>query len=478
MKPEISDNAMKLANDLSNQGIYLEPKSGSIFEPLITELCEIGSVEPSYSVEEFKRKVNETLIDSRPNIFAAFEENDPDAEQTIEGNTFDIVCDDTRKQLTAVIDRVMGTMRDEVLPSIVKVANATMGDIAELLDGNNIRIQIKDDKSNMAIWSNPSFQQLLIWGDKEIKGNSSTVSATFPDIAIEVLAERIKTGEDLLDAEIDEYLNEFDRVTLIEHTFHECFARNEEKVYPGQTKLGESIVAFLLAMSFHEDCPDGVGGVELDAFRKEMMAIAKYHSAVLLETMSHYLYNCNRDRLVVANVNPGMFYESDCTIVVNARLINRFYDMGGTVDGLLGNSLNNMQGDFHQLLENNFKNERAWANFIRMESTRHDNDFQRHFLNSLRKHLYAFSEENKYKLTENDIEYLFDKSHYITKENAFDFISARMNEFFFKNDEYGYILRCLNATTAKFPEMNPDEALVFVMVDWLADWALSQINVR
>ena len=477
MKAGISDNAIKLATDLSNHSIYLAPKKGSIFEELVDELCEMVPAKAVYTVEEYQRTVNDHLESVRPSIFASFEQNDPDAEQVIEGSPFELVCEQVQEELTAVIDGVMGAMKTEVLPSIVSIANDTMAAINDQLSGIDLRVNIVGDKSDMAIWANPSFIKLLAWGDKEISGAATSNKAMFSDLSIEFLADRIKTGEDLLDAEINEYLNEFDRITLIEHTFHEVFARNEEGVYQGQTKLGEAIVAFLLAMSFHNELPDGVRGVELGEFRAEMMAIAKHYSALLLETMSNYLFNTQRERLVLHLPSSAALYEHGAEVVVNARLVNRFYEMGGTVDGILGNVLDGCHGDLHTLLDSNFKNEHKWRDFIRMETLRHEDNFQRHFLLALRQRLYRHAEETGTTISDADMEKLFDSMHYITKETAFEFISTQVNELFYKNKEYAYLIKCLNVTTAKFPEMNPDEALSFAMIDWLAEWAISQVNV-
>lgn len=481
MNGNISPRVLNIAEALMDRGVFLKTIKGSLLDDLVNEYCDTVKPNEVCTVEGYVSKINDLLIASRPNIFVGFEDNnDNEGGMIIEGNTVDIVAQTAVDNLHSFVSEIMENVNTIVLPTISAIVTELDELMQARLSGADIKVTIVNDDSAFALWNNPLLHELFdSLSDDEVVPFSTTRNVEFEDLSIEVLSNALPTGLDLLDAEIAEYLGNYDLVELIEHTFHEVFARNEPGEYVGQSKLAEAVVAFLLANKFLADTPDGASGVEINSFNIEMRAIATHYRNIIKSTIEQFNFAEKYGRLIISTPTNNDFYTTGSEFRVNGRLINKFYELGGTADGILGSVIteHGYVTDMETLLARNTAHENAWHAFMRLEESRLMDNYHRIYVSNLRTLMFKYAAANGYTINESDVDCIFEVETTVTRETGFAFASALINDVFFGNKEYKIIISKLGETCIKYPEMTKEEAMNYVLIDWLVEWAVSQIKI-
>lgn len=483
MRATISPIALQLAEVLHGMGVYLEPKKNSIFEGLVEELCEPVKNTEVESVESWASNVNDIFANARPSIFKMGNEDinqDPDEPMEI-GIAYDAILAPTIKEVSTVASGVAYSVNNVVLPAIREIFDNTIEAINDKIETGAIKCNVVTDKSECAIWSNPMLISLL--GDKSTGTDSKDArlggDIQFEDPSTEFLMGCLQTGNDLLDAEINEYLDQFAKQELVEHTFHEIFAKNERGVYKGQGQEPENLVAFLMARYLAANIPDGCVGAEHEEYMRLMYRVANYYGGEVSRYIAIYSHHCQIRRLVVESALRGSEFNEGATIVVNGRLYNEYLEKGGNVDALLGNNISeNSDINLDRILEKQSQLMMSWANHISYAQAKLTDNFQRTFSVEIRNQIMKHAAANNLKVDVKKVdEILFERDYPITKANAFDIACKVVVKSLYPNEEFLLIIRNMNALAEQFKDITKETLFELALIDWLVDWALTHLNI-
>lgn len=476
----IKSISRELADYLASIGLYLSPKPNSVFAPIANTLAEEAKVDftDEVSSEAFVMKVNDRFDDIRPNVFAkSFEDNgEPEVEQ---GVVYDELCKSAIAELKPIVLGVINNLKNTVNPAINTIFENAYNCVSDQVEIGGVKLEVITNKNELAIWSNAAFLELVDGSLDDITSKqTASTELTFPDMEVAELLERLKTGNELIDAEVADYLKEYNAAQLVEHTYAEIFHNENATRYPGQGQLPESVVALLLTRNLFANIPEGAYGMEETPYQLELARVACWHAEVIQRFLRETEASEATDRLIVSFPNDGSMYQEDKAIVVCGKGYAKFLDLGGSVDAIYGSYVGPGKRRLHEILEIAPQLERQWLSHVAIAQSANLDDFQRKLCFELRRNIHQYAKDNGIKVNTDAVDMLFEDDFVIKPQNAFLKTRCHIIDALWKDTEYNSILSCVDAVCEKLEGIDFDEALELGIIEWLVLWSLSHINVE
>lgn len=469
----------QLADFLAQGGVFLAPKTNSVIAPLTEALVDMMPTEQVESSESLRKMTNATFESLRPNIFLASLEdnNDDEPEFTPTGIVYDEVVAKAIEELKPIVENVISDLKGTILPAVKSIFDKAYEVTADAVDTGSVKLSVRTNYSEKAIWTNSTLLSLLAATEKGNGIDKVAAELTFPVLSPEVLGDLIKTGDPVFDAEVLDYLKEFSLIELIEHTYNEIFNPPSDIRHPGQGKLPEALVAFLLAKRFEVDIPEGVAGMELDDYRAQMRKVARHYAYCIDVELQRFDTNRQTGYLIVSLPAPGAMFNDSDPIIVDGMVYERYLELGGGVDGIYGSYVSNRSRQMTDILENHAKLEREWHNQVALAQSAKRDDFQRIFIAELRRQVYLYANEHGMKADEKEIDVLYDTHISVDPQNAYEFARKHAIKALWKDTEYLTLVCCIDAVCAKYEEIEFDDAVELGIIDWLVKWALEHVQI-
>lgn len=470
----------QLTDYLTSIGLYIQPKPNSIFAPLAEALAEEAEAEftEDVSTESFVAQINANFDNKRPSIFAASFESAEEAEEVKAGVFYDELCLKAVAELKPIVLGIVDGLKNNVNPTISTIFENAYNRVSDMVETGGVKLSIETNRSELALWSNAAFGELLAhYVDKNSHQCIST-DITFPEMAVDNLVAAIKTGNGLIDAEVAEFLSEYNLANLVEHTYSEIFNVKEATRYPGQGQLPESVAAFFMVIHFMENIPEGCYGMEHDAYRNELGAVAAWHANYIVETVQGYLLDAQADRLIISFPSDGSMYDSSKAIVVCGVAYNKFLDQGGSVDAIYGSYVGTKERRMHEILADGPRLEQQWLTHVQIAQSSNLDDFQRKFVHELRRELYKYSEEHGIKLNTSAIDEMYERSFVLAPSDAFIKTRSIMIDALWPDTDYNAVLKAVDAVCDKLEGVEFDEALELGIIEWLVQWSMDHVEVK
>lgn len=472
----------QLADYLASVGLFLAPKPNSVYAPLVNGMVDEikGDFTEEVSSEALVAKINDHFDSRRPNIFAkSFESETLEEDAPVEeGVLYDEFCKAAVNEIKPIVLGIVDGLKNIVNPAINTIFEESYNSVSDQVETGGVKLAVVTNKNELAIWSNAAFVQLVSGAIDDISCHQVCSSEiTFPAMEVADLLQRIKTGNDLIDAEVADYLSNYNLSTLVEHTYGEIFNVAEATRYPGQGQLPESVVALLLTLNLMRDIPEGVYGMEETPYTLELARVACWHAKIIQAFLTETQLNATTDRLVVSYPNDGSMFAENEAIVVCGLGYAKFLDMGGSVDAIYGSYVGPQYRRLHEILEHASSLERQWLSHVTIAQSANLDDFQRKFVYELRRNIIKYGRDNDIKINDDAIETMFEDSFVVKPENAYSKVRPVILDALWEDTEYGNVLNCVDSVCDKLEGIEFDEALELGIIEWLVQWSLTHVDI-
>lgn len=470
----------QLADYLASIGLFLTPKPNSVFAPLADALAEEAKkdFDEDISSEDFVLKVNDHFDDIRPNMFAkSFEDNSEPVLE--EGVLYDELCIRAVDELKPIVLGILNGLKNIVNPGVNAIFETAFNCVSDQVEIGGVKLQVITNKNELALWTNAAFSQLVEGSIDDITAKQSVGGGlTFPDMEVADLLLRLKTGNELIDAEVADYLKEYNVSNLVEHTYSEIFNNENATRYPGQGQLPESVVALLLVRNMMADIPEGAYGLEEIPYQLELARVACFHATAIMRFMKETEVSKTSDRLIMSFPDQNSMYADDKAIVVCGRGYADFLEKGGSVDAIYGSYVGRRERGLHAILEAAPQLENQWLSHVNIAQSANLDDFQRKLCFELRRNIHQYAKDNNLTVDTDVVDCLFDDDFVIKPESAFMKTRGIIVDALWPKTEYNSVLKAVDAVCDKLQGIEFEEALELGIIEWLVQWALTHVNVN
>lgn len=473
----------QLADYLASIGLYLTPKPNSAFAPLADAIVSDVKLdfEGDVSSESLVAEINRQFDEKRPNIFAkSFEAVSIEEDAPIEeGVLYDELCNAAFGELNPIVMGIVDGLKNVVNPAINTIFEAAYNAVSDQIETGGVKLAVITNKNELPLWTNASFIELVNRSIDDISTHQRVnAELVFPPMEVTDLLQRIQTGNSLIDAEVADYLKEYNVEQLVEHTYGEIFNVETATRYPGQGQLPESVVALLLTLNFMQDIPEGVYGMEAQPYRLELTHVLCWHAKIISAFLAETAVSANVDRLIMSFPEDNSIFSEEKAIVVCGLGYAKFLDMGGSVDAIYGSYVGGQYRRMGEILAKAPQLERQWLTHVAIRQSANLDDFQRKFVFELRRNILKYAQDNDIKFIESAINQMFEDGYSIKPETAYAKVRPVIINALWPNTEYGNVLCCIDSVCEKLEGIDFDEALELGLIEWLTQWAMTHVNVN
>lgn len=471
----------QLADYLASIGLFLAPKPNSVFAPLVSGIVDDVKADFSEEIssEAFVAKINEQFDERRPTIFAKSFESLEESEEVVEGVIYDELCKAAMVELQPIVLGIVDGLKNIVNPAINTIFETSYNAVSDQIETGGVKLSVVTNKNELPLWSNAAFIQLVMGSIDDISAHQTINSEiVFPEMAVSDLVTRIKTGNDLIDAEVLDYLNNYNVENLVEHTYSEIFNVESATRYPGQGQLPESVVALLLTLNMMEDIPEGTYGMEHTPYRLELARVACWHAGIIASFLKETEVNASVDRLIISFPSDNAIFSEDKAIVVCGLGYEKFLDMGGSVDAIYGSYVGSQYRRTHELLEHAPRLERQWMSHVTIAQSANLDDFQRKFVHEIQRNIVRYANDNGINADMDVVDEMFDEGFQVKPDNAYKAVRPIIIDALWKGSEYTKVLDCVDSVCEKLEGIDFAEALELGIIEWLVQWSLTHIDVN
>ena len=474
----MSDTVKNLSRNLTDQlisgGIALSIKEDSLIAPIVGELLRpMESIETD-SVEALIKHTNAYFESNTPNPFA------PSMESEVVGNSVSIGVDAVLNDLKPIAVGIVETVRSNVLPAVNTIFERAYDTTSETVDRGGVLVSIETDGSENPIWKNPALAALVAdLNEASELGDNYITKLVFPNLPFESLNERLHSVNNILNESIDTLLGDCAEKVLTS-VYSEKFNTGGVVDTSVRCERLKNLIGLLLGISFREDIPDGVTGVD-DAGQYRAILDSFVDGCILHLVRAHaYTESITKSGRLVLEFPPQEdMFKGGAKILVNGFIYESWLEAGGSVDAIFGAYVSNTQPrNGADILANKPQLEREWVRRVGLAQSTLRDDFERVFTNELRREIYKYADEVGLKVDEKGIEKMYERTSSIDSHNCYGFARRAVVACLFADGDYLSVLEEVDAISAKVPGIELEDAIDLAIIDWLVGWALSMVNIK
>lgn len=473
----MSNTITKLAGTIADQviagGAHLKVKADSLLEPIVGEICRPMESAEVTSTESLIKHTNEYFRSTSPNPFATSME-----ETELLGNPVEMGLQGLVADIKPVAVGIISRVKDKVIPAVNEIFEKAYGSTQREVDRGGVMVEIKTDGSEKAIWQHPALIEMVNasaqTGDLE---EARLRTVVFPELDHETLLSNLHSVNTTLNIQLDELLAEADKNCLV-HTYNDIFNTGGERgeLVPNQTSY---LLGMLLAIGFKENVPDGVQGVgEASHYRLALDKVVDGCAAYIKRQCDAVNNFAKSGRLVLSYPAPGAEFRKGSEIIVNGLLYEAWLEAGGSVDAILGGYVSKDQPrNADLIMENQERLRREWVRHIGLAQSSLRDNFERVFLNALRREIHSYGKETGLTVETKAIEHMYERSSSIDPDNAYAFARRIVVKALFGEGDYLSILENIDNISNRVKGIELADAIELAIIDWLVDWALNMVVV-
>jgi hypothetical protein len=343
------------------------------------------------------------------------------------------------------------------------------------------------------IWSNPQLQGLVERFENVALSEAKT-TVSFPMIDGSALVEMLKTGIDSFDGVVQDWF-ENQPIDKPMQTYHKVFVggapvgRQTNAVHrtpEGDLDRNDLLLVFMIASNFEEHMPDGMT-VELDRVRLILSRIREQAGRAINAEFKRRDRDRRIKNLVYRVAKYDWEYTTDgrTTVMVNNDVYKAFLEEGGTPEAIYGAVVTGGSTEYHSLVENKEVNEKRWAKYAALHSQKVAAQIYTSQREAARRAMTKF-------INDQDVEELpldrVDMHQRVLKVlggmNPKDFqddltaIRCLVCDVLYAHTNVRMVLDAMDAAGTNDPNMNARECALMSVIDLVARWMASQINVK
>lgn len=473
----MTDTVKTLSRNLADKfiagGISLSVKEDSLIAPVIGELLRPMEAIETDSVEAMIKHTNNYFESVSPNPFATSMESD------IVGSPVAIGIDATLKDLKPIAVGIIDKVRNAVLPAVNTIFEAAYSKTSENVDRGGVLVKIKTDGSENQIWKNPALLAILesVSEAAELSDNRLT-KLVFPQLSFDALIERVHSVNPLLNETVDALLGDCAEV-IVQSVYNDKFNTGAQ-VDEVRCERTKNLIGLLLAISFREDIPEGVTGVD-DASQYRAIVGTLVDGCVLhLKRAIAYTESISKSgRLIVDFPAQEDMFKGGAEIVVNGYIYESWLEAGGSVDAVFGAYVSVEQPrSASTILANKPQLEREWVRRVGLAQSTLRDDFERVFVTNLRHEIQNYAKDVGLSVDSKGVDKMYERTSSINADNCYGFARRAVVGCLFSDGDYLSILEEVDAISTKVPGIELEDAIDLAIIDWLVDWALSMVNIK
>lgn len=473
----MSNTISKLAGTVADQviagGARLSAHEDSLLAPIVGELLRpMESVETTSS-ESLIKHTNAYFQENAPNPFTtSMEENE------LLGNPVKLGLSGLVNDIKPIAVNIISNVKDKVIPAVNEIFEKAYTATQAEVDRGGVLIEIRTDGSEKAIWQNPAFLAMVEASAESGDLDSARLtSAVFPEMDAETLLGHLHSVNSTLNKQLDDLISEGESNRIVK--LYNAIFNTGGEVEIGQEMMTHYLVGMLLGIAFKENIPDGVQGVGEAAHYR--LAIDKVIDgcAAHLKRQRDYISNLSKSgRLILSFPNNGSEFRAGSFIVVNGSLYEGWLEAGGSVDAILGAYVSKEQfTNAATIMENQERLRREWVRHIGLAQSALRDDFERVFVNSLRREIHTYADAVDLKVNEKGIEHMYERSSSIDPDDAYVFARRVVVRCLFGDGDYLSILENIDGISSRVHGIELSDAIELAIIDWLVDWALNMVSV-
>lgn len=467
----------KLAGTVADQviagGAHLSVKEDSLLAPIVGEIGLPLEQSEAVSTEGLIKAGNDYFHRTSPNPFATSME-----ETELLGNPAEMGIQGLVADIKPVAVGIIAKVKDSVIPATNTIFEKAYASTQEEVDRGGVLLEIKTDGSEHPIWQNPALLAMVeACAETGTLEDTSLRAITFPELDASNLLEVVHSVNATINAQLDELLGD-NSTECITQIYNTAFNTGGEACKEPLTAK-HYIVAMLLGIGFKENIPDGVQGVgEVAHYRQ---ALDKVIDSCALHVKRQRDYNANvtkAGRLILSFPAPGAEFRKGSYITVNGALYEGWLEAGGSVDAVLGAYVSPDQPtNAMKIIEDQERLRREWVRRVGLAQSSLRDEFERVFVNALRREIYAYADSVGLKVNQDAIEKMYDRSSSIDPDNAYNFTRRIVVKALFGEGDFLTILENIDNISCRVKGIELSDAIELAIIDWLVDWALTMVNV-
>lgn len=303
------------------------------------------------------------------------------------------------------------------------------------------------------------------------------------------MAAALATGIDELDAAVQAHFagREDDVKTLWSQFFaDEAGVYRPADMFAALPGMDEALILFLSAHALLEGdvVPEGLG-ISLSAYRAYLARLEEQAAARLCYQHRMALTGTRSKQLVIsapAKAKAGQLPSG--VIKVNGEVYNAWLAEGGSPEALFGAVASGVALHYHVVLDQAAALAASWTRSLGLVEQQLKFEHQSVVIQGLSKALVALAgnlPENERRLAPAELhaEIAERLSHFHVKDLDNLYLVARkaVCRVFYPHTDAEKILNAMDAVIADKPDMDPREAALLVMIDYVTDWVGSSIVV-
>lgn len=474
MSDTLKNLSRNLADQLINGGVALSIKEDSLIAPIVGELLRPMTSIETDSVESMIKHTNQYFESNSPNPFATSMESE------VIGNTVTIGVDAVLNDLKPIAVGIVETVRSNVLPAVNTIFERAYDTTSENVDRGGVLVSIETDGSENPIWSNPALLTLIAdVNDAAQLGDNQITKLVFPDLPFDSLKDRLHSVNSMLNESINVLLGDCAE-KLLTSVYNEKFNTGGVVDTSIRCERTKNLVGMLLGISFREDIPEGVTGVDDASHYRAILESFVDGCVVHLARAHGYTESISKSgRLVLEYPAQEDMFSGGSKIIVNGYIYDSWLEAGGSVDAIFGAYVSAAQPrNGAEILANKPQLEREWVRRIGLAQSALRDDFERVFTNELRREIHTYADEVGLKVSEKGIEKMYERTSSLNSDNCYGFARRVIVACLFADGDYLSVLEEVDAISAKVPGIELEDAIDLAIIDWLVEWALSMVNIK
>lgn len=475
MSDTLTRLACEIADQLTDGGVVLTIKPDSILAPIAGEVLRPLENITTDSTESLIKTTNTYFKGLSPNPFMTSLENEDVLGNAVEIGTKAMIAD-----LTPIVLNIIDTIRNKVIPVTNSIFERAYKTTSEEVDRGGVLLDVVTDGSEKQIWSNSALQNIM---SSSIAGEDLSAQVisgmVFPQLEASDLIERLHSVNQLLNADLDDLLGEtiFTDVVKI---YNQVFGVSGVEYEPISCERTRNLVGLLLSINFRDNPPEGILTTNDDTgnYNRAIDKLSDGLAVRLNQLIAHSVHLVKSNRLVVRYPAQGSEFKSGACIVVNGLIYEGWLNAGGTVDAILGAyAMGGTTTSAQTILEEKTRFEREWVRRVGLAQSRIKDDFERVFVNALRKEIFVYAKEDDLKVNNKGIEMMFERSSSINPDNAYSFARRSVVHCLFPDGDFLEVLEEIDSVAARVPGIEKDDAIEIGIIDWLVGWALKSVAI-
>lgn len=473
---KLSNLAETIASNLIANNVLLAPKPNSVFSPIVggmsLNLPEPPEDETEESLESIRIGFNKNSLASSRALGKSVSFEGLDL-----GYPSEEIMDKALAELRPIVVGTVTSLRDVVLPTVEEIFEKTYNEVAEQVHTGGVQLSVETDGSELNIWSNPVVRALADFKSVDINDNTPYFyPSKFGDVEETVIIDYVFGEDDLFNSELREAITHTgqDPETFILKVFNTVF---KDKTKDSFFNPLEAIVAIILLSKFRENIPDGTEGMGLEQYRETLYILTNVYARRLNYALVTMQKNTASNYLVLEYPSAGSEYNDGATIIVNGRLYQSWLEKGGDVEHIYGAYCGAQYRDGEELLAQGDKLIYQWSIHLRhLQESRRD-DFQRTYLDKLRRNIVEYCRNNDMQYSTAAITKLYDTMERLDENTVHRFTRNAVIDIMFPNRNYAAIADDIDRIMDKAPDMKVHDAVTLAIIDWLVKWALTHVKI-